>query len=817
MNHRDTETQSKLRKLLTMLGIIVFLLSSASHFASAQTIIASLGVKRTTSHWTDSDGVVFLFTKGQAQAVDARSGQIKWAHKVGEGMFVYPVRLDKSERRVGEPLKEQRSLVFINSMLDNTLFALYEDNGEEKWRFTSDGPLPAAPSVSTGMVYVTSSVYDSKPSVRQDGNVYALDTEDGTQKWVYSDKINAMVSPVLGVTNVGDAEDKYLYIVCQGEIKALDNKTGDLQRRIKIDGLLETSPLALGPYPIVCVNVAPEQCEIRNYRVDNDKTEIDNPQQTFTLEGEITNAPLLYGGYIFAVTNHGWMAVFRANLTNRSEGIVPVIEDENLRPKWIKIPFDAMTFMAFGERPDTIIVGRDSVYGYKIYFRIEDAVQQTWGFFDSTGGSHYPELLKGTIMMPIQRVGKALYVNTTDVGANKDYLYAIDSSNGNTHWKIETGIGVEGEPVLSGDNRRLYLPANDNSIYVVDLPPTDTPDRAAQKFYVAEVAKTSGSGQFPIKVVAWKDKLYFGGHNETFYAIDQNDGSLLWDVLTQGRVLAPARLYKDILYFGSSITVGQASSLPRQRDAHATVGNGGAVYAISAATGDWKYFEYSPEDSRGFSTTPFVTEDTVYIGSNDGCLYALEKIDYLGEGNEHFGLKWKFPTGAPIKSSPIFDAGIIYFGSDDGHVYALLDEKTSGTLIWKFSTGAPVRSAPKIENGIVFISSANGVLYALKDGIKLWEVETRGKIQAQPTIDAPNQKIYVGSTDAHLYEIDIATGEFRSLFKATSSITATAALNKDGSKLYIACTSGDVYEYQIGEPAEESVLEMEGEIKWSGD
>ena len=788
----------------TILLLAILLLLSFCFYSHAQTIIASLGVKRTTSHWTDSDGVVFLFTNGQAQAVDARSGQIKWAHKVGEGMFVYPVRLDKNKRRVGEPLKEQRNLVFINSILDNTLFALYEDNGEEKWRFTSDSLLPSAPTASADTVYVTS----------QNGNVYALDTEDGTQKWVYSASderdgtrsLLATVSPVLGVAHFDGSEHKYLYIACQGEIKSLDAETGGLKKRIRIDGLLETSPLALGAYLIVCVNVAPEQCEIRNYRVDNNKTEIDSPQQTFTIEGEITNSPLLYGGYIFAVTNHGWMAVFRANLTNRNEGIVPVVEDENLHAKWIKIPFDAMTFMAFGERPDTIIVGRNSVYGYKIYFRIEDAVKQSWGFFDSTGGSHYPELLKGTIMMPIQRIGKALYVNTMDAGAGKDYLYAIDSGNGNTHWKIETGIGVEGEPVLNEDNSRLYLPANDDSIYVVDLPPTDIPNRTARKFY------TSGNGQFPVKIIQWKDKLYLGGYSETFYAIDQNDGGLLWDVPTQGRVFAPARVYKDVLYFGSSVAAGQAVSLP-----HATVGNGGAVYAISAETGDWKYFEYSPENSRGFSTTPFVTEYTVYIGSDDGYLYALEKIDYLGDGNEHLGLKWKFHTGAPIKSSPILDAGVIYFGSDDGNVYALFDEKTKGTLVWKFSTGAPVSSAPKIENGIVFINSSNGIFYALKDGTALWEVKVRGKIQAQPAIDSRNQKIYVGSTDAHLYEIDISTGEFRSLFKATSSIIATAALNKDGTKLYVACTSGDVYEYQIGEPAEGTEEETEGEIKWAGD
>jgi len=35
------------------------------------------------------------------------------------------------------------------------------------------------------------------------------------------------------------------------------------------------------------------------------------------------------------------------------------------------------------------------------------------------------------------------------------------------------------------------------------------------------------------------------------------------------------------------------------------------------------------------------------------------------------GLKWKFKTGGKIRSSPSISGNILYFGSNDGYVYAL--------------------------------------------------------------------------------------------------------------------------------------------------
>ena len=53
----------------------------------------------------------------------------------------------------------------------------------------------------------------------------------------------------------------------------------------------------------------------------------------------------------------------------------------------------------------------------------------------------------------------------------------------------------------------------------------------------------------------------------------------------------------------------------------------------------------------------------VYVGSNDGRLYALD----VETGQE----KWRFKTGGPVASSPAIAGGVVYFSSLDGYLYAV--------------------------------------------------------------------------------------------------------------------------------------------------
>ena len=86
-------------------------------------------------------------------------------------------------------------------------------------------------------------------------------------------------------------------------------------------------------------------------------------------------------------------------------------------------------------------------------------------------------------------------------------------------------------------------------------------------------------------------------------------------------------------------------------------------------------------------------------------------------------LKWFFNCRAGIHSSPVVYGDYVFFGSDDGRLYAL--DKISGDLIWSFAPGftiesntlnnfitTPILSDPVVEDGVVFIE-VKGTVYAL--------------------------------------------------------------------------------------------------------
>ena len=72
---------------------------------------------------------------------------------------------------------------------------------------------------------------------------------------------------------------------------------------------------------------------------------------------------------------------------------------------------------------------------------------------------------------------------------------------------------------------------------------------------------------------------------------------------------------------------------------------------------------------------------------------------------------WSFPTGAPvIYSSPAVADGVVYVGSQDGNVYAL--DAATGTEAWSFATGGAVDSAPAVADGVVYVGSNDLNMYS---------------------------------------------------------------------------------------------------------
>ena len=124
--------------------------------------------------------------------------------------------------------------------------------------------------------------------------------------------------------------------------------------------------------------------------------------------------------------------------------------------------------------------------------------------------------------------------------------------------------------------------------------------------------------------------------------------------------------------------------------------------------------------------------------------------------SKHKRFIWAFETGDGVYSSPAVGAdGTVYVGSSDGKLYAL-NGKT-GAKIWEVKTGLRTDSPAIGVDGTVYIPfpfAVESKLYALdgKTGAKKWEFETGGSMISSPVIGADGT-LYIGSRDKKIYAI----------------------------------------------------------------
>ena len=127
----------------------------------------------------------------------------------------------------------------------------------------------------------------------------------------------------------------------------------------------------------------------------------------------------------------------------------------------------------------------------------------------------------------------------------------------------------------------------------------------------------------------------------------------------------------------------------------------------------------------------------------------------------NLSLLWMYTTGGPVQSPPIVVNGVVYIGSNDGNVYAL--KASTGALLWSFPTGEVMAVSPAlaVSNGEVYVGSNSGggpsPFYALQasTGAVLWSYGTVVGVSSPPTI--VNGVVYIGGFD-WVYALNASDG-----------------------------------------------------------
>ena len=212
------------------------------------------------------------------------------------------------------------------------------------------------------------------------------------------------------------------------------------------------------------------------------------------------------------------------------------------------------------------------------------------------------------------------------------------------------------------------------------------------------------------------------------YDTSLNDGTLKW---------------KTVIGVDYSDYVMQMGSPVIGSDETIYIGSlDGNLYAIDkGGNTEWKF-----NAGDKITGSPCISSDgTVYVptaGQSNHALYAVDE-----NGNE----KWHFDAGGPIWSSPVVgDDSTIYFGCTDYKIYAL---NPNGSLKWSYSTGNYIfGQSPALDgSGNIYIRSNDGFLYSLdREGGLRWRFEL-GEYSTDVSINGEN--MYLG-VDNELVKLD---------------------------------------------------------------
>ena len=261
-------------------------------------------------------------------------------------------------------------------------------------------------------------------------------------------------------------------------------------------------------------------------------------------------------------------------------------------------------------------------------------------------------------------------------GSGDGNVYALNATTGAVKWKLHTGDVVHASPAISGGT--LFIGSWDSYFYAIDA----ASGKEKWRFKTGEDPDIHNQVGIQSSAAVVDGTVYFGCRDSDFYALDATTGRKKWSFSNKGSwVVGSPAVLNGRVYFATS-----DSELFHALDA----ASGKEIFSLK--------FHYP------FFASPAVAGNTLYIGSHDGKLNAIDlkaqarAWEFQTDGSRQKLAAFSKPDGSPnyeavfhssfyddlvagvarmqsvgtILSSPVIAGRVVYFGSNDGNLYALM-------------------------------------------------------------------------------------------------------------------------------------------------
>ena len=264
-------------------------------------------------------------------------------------------------------------------------------------------------------------------------------------------------------------------------------------------------------------------------------------------------------------------------------------------------------------------------------------------------------------------------------GSGDGAVYALDRASGDLRWSFETEAPVHGAAVADGDH--VYVGGFDGVLYALK----------AESGEVSWTFQARGNeffprGEFQRGPALHDGVLYVGSRDYRLYAIRAEDGEPLWEKQEgDGWIIATPLVARDRLYFGASDgqrfyaldrgtgEVGWSTPVQTRVFGSAVEGGGSVIFggfngkllAVDPSSGEVRWTFQTPASLRNFHR---VYDETGQLNDE------MRELYRSGKGLE---AEERILTLGSIPGTPAVRGNTVYFGTTEGILHAV--EVSSGS------------------------------------------------------------------------------------------------------------------------------------------